>query len=246
MKKIYLLFSLLTLSAISFSENRFGVGIAGAYSNIIYKSDKNVIFVMPLFDINYNGIYIKDLKIGYSFYSDAHISSSIFLNPLSGFVLEGEDLEEGYKDVRRKNFQIALGADIQYTSEKYKLKTLLSLQVGEKGGEGKVEFSKDFELTPKFKIIPALYFKGYTEDYVNYYFGVEPVEAKRNPLINSPYTAGIAYSLGATIKINYKLTEHITLESFAGVESYSKEICDSPIVGNGTLYIGGMGIKYYF
>ncbi len=243
-KLLFLIFTLISMG--TFAESRAGVGVTSIFTTPLYKYEKNVVFILPVFDAEYKDLYIKNLEIGYTFYRNEAIKTSLFINPIFGYDIDGKDLKDGYKDIRSKNFQIALGANFEYNF-KYDFKTVLSFEVSEKGNEGKIRFERDFYLGERFQITPSIFMRGYSEKYVNYYFGVESIEASRNSMIASSYqTNNIAYSYGATLSLEYSLTEHVAIGGFVGVESYSKDISNSPLIENKTIYFGGVGIKYYF
>ncbi|MGL4989412.1 MAG: MipA/OmpV family protein [Cetobacterium sp.] len=239
----------LTISATSFAENKFGIGVGMGISDSMYKGAEEKSYPMPLLDINYGNLYVKGVTVGYQLFKDDTFAASLFLNPLGGFSVEGQDLESGYNKIDDREFGAMFGVRVDAKTGFYDIRTGLSAQIGENGGEGKINAFKTYRATDKLTIVPSIHMKGYSGDYTDYYFGVTTEEARRvgNEKINREYKADSAFSFGANIALDYKLTDNVALMAFLGVEKFSSEISDSPIVeDDGILYLMGIGAKYYF
>lgn len=249
MKKRVLLslLTFLTVSSITLSENRIGIGVLVLYSQPLYKLKNEAVYILPNFDIKYKRIYIDNLKIGYSFYNDSSVKTSIFINPISGYKIDGKDMKLGYKDIRSKNYQIGLGAKLEYKFINSGIKTSVLFEMTQKGNDGYFRVERDFLFGQKFSVIPIIFARGFSEGYINYYFGVEQIEANRNSLIDRAYNSNnIGYSYGGALKLKYDFNKHITLEGIVGIEDYSKEISNSPFVENKTILFSGLALRYYF
>ncbi|MGL5052494.1 MAG: MipA/OmpV family protein [Cetobacterium sp.] len=249
MKKVLMGLLALTISATMFAEDKFGIGVGMGISDNMYKGAESKAYPMPLLDVNYGNLYIKGVTLGYQFYKDDTFAASLFLNPLAGFTVEGQDLESGYNKIDDREFGAMFGIKLDANTGFYGVRTGLSAQFGERGGEGKLNAFKAYKATEKLTIIPSIYIKGYSKDYTDYYFGVTSEEARRvgNEKIEKAYEPNSAYSFGANIAADYKLTDSVALMAFLGVEKFSSEISDSPIVeDDGILYLVGVGAKYYF
>lgn len=228
------------------AENKFGVGIGAGVSDSIYKGADDRVYPMPLLDINYYDFYIKGITVGYQFYKDDAFAASLFVDPLAGFAIDGADLARGYDNIDDRKFQAMFGIRLDADTGFYGVKTGLSAQVGEHGGEGKLSAFKAYRVDEKLTIVPSLHIKGYSGDYTDYYFGVTSGEANRNSKIDRAYKADAAYSVGLNLTADYRLTDNVALMAFLGVEKFSSEVSDSPIVEDGVLYLVGVGAKYYF
>ncbi|MGL5209115.1 MipA/OmpV family protein [Cetobacterium sp.] len=265
MKKILMGLLALTLSATMFAEtgsgaelvdsifkgtsdtgNKFGIGAGVGVSDSIYKGAEDKAYPMPLLDINYYDLYVKGATIGYSFYRDDAFAASLFVDPLAGFAVDGADLARGYDNIDDRKFQAMFGIRLDAETGFYGVRTGLSAQVGEHGGEGKISAFKAYRVDDKLTIVPSIHVKGYSGDYTDYYFGVTSDEARRNSKIDRAYKADAAYSIGLNLTADYRLTDNVALMAFLGVEKFSSEISDSPIVDDGVLYLVGIGAKYYF
>ncbi|MGL4997696.1 MAG: MipA/OmpV family protein [Cetobacterium sp.] len=249
MKKLLMGLLALTISTTMFAEDKFGIGAGMGISDNMYKGAESKAYPMPLLDVNYGDLYIKGVTLGYEFYKDDTFAASLFLNPLAGFTVEGQDLESGYNKIDDREFGAMFGIRLDANTGFYGVRTGLSAQFGERGGEGKLSAFKAYKASERLTIVPSVHIKGYTKDYTDYYFGVTSEEARRvgNEKIEKAYEPNSAYSFGANIAADYKLTDSVALMAFLGVEKFSSEISDSPIVeDDGILYLVGIGAKYYF
>ncbi|MGL4653945.1 MipA/OmpV family protein [Cetobacterium sp.] len=249
MKKILLGLLALTMSATLLAEDKFGIGVGMGLSDSMYKGAEDKSYPMPLLDINYGDFYVKGVTVGYQFYKDDAFAASLFLNPLAGFAVDSEDLKSGYDNIDDRKFQAMFGIRLDADTGFYGVKTGLTAQVGEHGGEGKLSAFKAYRVDEKLTVVPSIHIKGYSGDYTDYYFGVTKEEAGRPgnyKLRNKAYEADAAYSIGLNITADYRLTDNVALMAFLGVEKFSSEVSDSPIVEDGVLYLVGVGAKYYF
>lgn len=226
--------------------NRLGIGLGVGFSDSIYKGADDRVYPLPLLDINYYDLYVKGITVGYQFYKDDAFAASLFVDPLAGFAVDGADLARGYDNIDDRKFQAMFGIRLDADTGFYGVKTGLLAQVGEHGGEGKLSAYKAYRVDEKLTIVPSIHVKGYSGDYTDYYFGVSSDEARRNSRIDGAYKADAAYSVGLNLTADYRLADNVALMAFLGVEKFSSEISDSPIVEDGVLYLVGIGAKYYF
>ena len=100
----------------------------------------------------------------------------------------------------------------------------------------------------KLVLVPSIHMKGFSGDYADYYFGVTSEEAGRkgNYNLRDEYKADTAFSYGATLTAEYKMSEKLSLIGIVGVEKFSDEITDSPIVNDEPIVLASIGAKYFF
>ncbi|WP_297596250.1 MipA/OmpV family protein [uncultured Cetobacterium sp.] len=246
MKKFLLGLLALTITMTTFSDDKFGIGAGIGISDSIYKGSNEKAYFMPLLDINYGDLYAKGSTLGYNLYQDDVFAASLFVDPLAGFSINGANLATGYDGIDDRDFQIMFGLRLDAKTGFYGVKTGLSAQVGEHGAKAKASLFKPYNINDRLILIPSIYIKGYSGDYTDYYFGVTSEEARNNKNIDKDYTANAAYSVGVSFIADYKLTDNVALMAFLGIEQFSSEISDSPIIEDGVLYLIGVGAKYYF
>ena len=120
---------------------------------------------------------------------------------------------------------------------------LVSFSGGERGVKAGASLVKPYNFG-SFTLIPSVSATFYSEDYTDYYFGVDGDELGGK--IRDTYSPNSAYSLGINLAAEYYLTEKITLLAFLSADKFSSEVGDSPIIDNSTLLKMGVGAKYSF
>ncbi|MGL5122674.1 MAG: MipA/OmpV family protein [Fusobacteriaceae bacterium] len=245
-RKILLVGAILAASTALMAEgNKFGVGTGIGYSTKIQKIDDSKAFALPLFDIEYNDFYIKGLSVGYNLYKNDDFTMSLFFDPLTGYAVKSKDMKEGYNKIEDRDAQAMFGAAAEINTGINEIRTAVSFQAGKDGGNGKWSIYRAFK-ADKFVIIPSIYTSYFTSDYTDYYFGVSSSEASKNKYINKSYNAGGAMSIGMALAGEYSFSEKLSIMMFLGVERFSDEIKNSPIVENDVILMTGLGAKYYF
>lgn len=232
------------------SQNRTGVGLGiGTYKSL-YKGIDEKAYPVPLLDIQYGNFYIKGLDIGYGILENDNFALSVFVDPMAGYKVKGSDLASGYNKINDRDLQAMFGARLDIDPNLDGLKVGMALSGGQHGSKGRLGIYKPYSVTPKFVVIPSVHMIYYSSDFTDYYFGVDSEEtfANRpgNYKLKDSYSPDAAYSIGATLVGEYRLKDNIALTAFLGLEKYSNEISDSPIVEDDYIYSVGIGAKYYF
>lgn len=250
MKKILLALGALTfMSALTYgTENKMGIGIGLGASNRLFKTEDETKFIpTPMLDVQYGKVYVKGIRVGYNVYSQDRLALSLFIDPIVGFKVKGKDMSSGYKNIDSRNYQVMGGAALSYDTGWEDVITNVSYEWGEHGSKGAFGAFKPISLTDRFFLIPGINFNYYSEGFSNYYFGVTHKEAARNyKLTGNSHKAGDAFSIGATLNGEYLWNDNMSLMLFTGLEKFSSEISDSPIVENDILFMMGAGFKYNF
>ena len=154
----------------------------------------------------------------------------------------------GYKNIDNRDFQVMAGLRADLNTGIAGIRTGASVQFGEHGSEAKISAFRPYALNSKFTLVPGIYVKGFSGDYSDYYFGVTSNEVNRSKTdkLTREYKADTAYSVGANLTAEYKYNEKFSLIGILGVEKFSSEITDSPIVNDDPLFIASIGAKYFF
>lgn len=245
MKKIILTLAALAIcsTATLAQENKFSVGMGVGTTNHFYHGDE-ITFPTPFFDVRYDNFFITGANIGYDVYNEDSITLSLFVNPFDGFPIKASKMDHDYDSIDERKTQIALGAIAAYDLPAYDMTALVALSGGERGVKGEARLVKPYSLSSDFTLIPSISANFYSEDYTDYYFGIDSDE--RGGKIRDTYSPNSAYSLGINLAAEYYLTEKITLLAFLSADKFSSEVGDSPIIDNSTLLKMGVGAKYSF
>lgn len=245
MKKYLLSLMALAMSATTLAENKISIGAGVGVAEGPYKGLEKTVPI-PMVDVQFGNMYLKGIELGIKAYENDMFALSLFVDPLSGFSVKGSDLDAGYQNISDKDYQAMGGIKLDVNTI-YGMTAGFSAQYGEHGSEYAASLFKPFfAFDYNLIIVPSVHIIGYSDDYTDYYFGVTANEARNNVNINSAYTANASYSYGATLAIEYMLTNSISLAGFTGIEKYSDEVTNSPIVENDVAYILGIGAKYHF
>lgn len=238
----------LSLSTMALAENKFGIGAGVGVSNSIYKGAEDKAYPVPLLDINYGNFYIKGITPGYFFFKGEDLSLSVFLDPIAGFPIKAKDMGNGYTNIDDRDFQAMVGLRADLNTGIAGIRTGASVQFGEHGSEAKISAFRPYSINDQFSLVPGIHVKGFSGDYADYYFGVTSNEVNRSSRDNltREYKADAAASIGATLTAEYKYNEKFSLIGILGVEKFSSEITDSPIVNDDPLFIASIGAKYFF
>ncbi|MFR8991782.1 MAG: MipA/OmpV family protein [Fusobacterium sp.] len=244
MKKIILTLTALAIcsTATLAQENKFSVGMGVGTTNHFYHGDE-ITFPTPFFDVRYDNFFITGANIGYDVFNEDSITLSLFVNPFDGFPIKASKMDHDYDSIDERKTQIALGAIAAYDLPAYDMTALVSFSGGERGVKAGASLVKPYNFG-SFTLIPSVSATFYSEDYTDYYFGIDSDE--RGGKIRDTYSPNSAYSLGINLAAEYYLTEKITLLAFLSADKFSSEVGDSPIIDNSTLLKMGVGAKYSF
>lgn len=248
MKRIIFGALALSLSTIALAENKFGIGAGIGVSNSIYKGAEDKAYPVPLLDINYGNFYVKGITPGYFFFKGEDLSLSVFLDPLAGFSIKVKDMGNGYTNIDDRDFQVMIGLRADLNTGIAGIRAGASMQFGKHGSEAKISAFRPCFINNQFSLVPGIYVKGFSRDYADYYFGVTSGEANRSfrDNLTRKYEVDAATSIGATLTAEYKYNEKFSLVGILGIENFSSEITDSPIVNDEPLFITSIGAKYFF
>lgn len=242
------------LSIASYSQeirSSIGLGVGGSLSP--YQGVGTVGSPIPIVNVEYGDFYLKSgdvrysvLSVGYNFYSNESLVLSAYINPMGGFDVDRSEMDKGYGNIDSRDYQFEGGLKAVYDTGWHNVKLQAHGTYGEEGGHVGGSAFKPIRVTEKFTLVPRVTFTYFEEDYVDYYFGVTQSEADRNSNITKSYDPDGAFAYGFDLAANYDLKENISLIAFAGVEKFSSDVDDSPIVEEDVLYKVGVGATYRF
>ncbi|MGL5702972.1 MAG: MipA/OmpV family protein, partial [Cetobacterium sp.] len=173
---------------------------------------------------------------------------SAYLDPMAGFGIDAEDMGAGYRNIDDRDTQAMVGLRADLNTGIADIRTGATVQFGEHGSEAKISAFRAYSLGEKLVLVPSIHMKGFSGDFTDYYFGVTAEEAARSNRDNlkSEYKADTAFSYGANLTAEYRVNEKLSLIGIVGVEKFSNEITDSPIVDDEAIVLASVGAKYFF
>jgi len=260
MKK--LIFTLFALGSVAYAEGHdFSIGGMGIYSSNFYKEEDNKATGVPVINYSYNDrFYVKGTEMGYTFNKDEPVQFTPYFQPFGGLallgaggalgskVVEGSDMEKGYKGIDDRETQGELGLRATYKPSKT-VGITGDITGGEHGAHAKATVSKVYMPNERLAIIPQASVALLSKDFSDYYFGVSKKEAAnaKNYKIDKEYKLDdITGAAALGFNANYYITENLSTFLISEVQFLSDKIKKSPIVEDHTNFFTGLGLNYKF
>ncbi len=108
----------------------------------------------------------------------------------------------------------------------------------------RAEFGRSFTFGD-FTLYPSMIFTYLSDDFVNYYYGVEADEID-TPLARTSYRATAGWQVGAQTFINYKFDKNYALLLNLRADKLPSSATASPIVKDDYIYSGLLSLMYSF
>lgn len=113
---------------------------------------------------------------------------------------------------------------------------------GNRGERAKVDYGKSLDFG-MLSVEPYGSVEWFSNDYVNYYYGVRASEARAG---HPEYSGTSAYAMSLGTKIKYSVTRQQTVTLDVAAEHFTSGIADSPIVGRRYVPTIRLGYLYQF
>jgi outer membrane protein len=111
------------------------------------------------------------------------------------------------------------------------------------GQQASLEFSRSFRVGQRFNIEPSIGATWFSDKYVDYYYGVEASEAR----IDRPeYEGEATVVLSTGLRVTYGIDQHQLILFNVGLQSFDREIEDSPLIDQSTEGSVALGYLYRF
>ena len=214
-----------------YQENNDWHGIVGVGSIVRTEPYQNInarILPFPYVIMRRGSFFIEGLEIGYRVVEGNQATFDVILTPR----LEGFDADEGaiFNDLEDRDFSLdgGIATGWRQGTIEFNLSAVTDLLHKSDGKEIKASVGKTYILTGKMMLLtPSIGVKWKSENLVNYYYGITPIQENRNRPI---YTGKATLNYIAAMDATYSLTKRSTL--FAGVEyeQFGDDISDSPLV----------------
>lgn len=244
MKRKYILAMFGLLASSAFATN-VSAGLSFSRQDGLYKGREDG-YILPYFDIKYNNFFARGYELGYKFYNEDYLSLAVYADLQDGYSIKGSNMDYGYRTIKKREKQLAGGLRLDAPLDIFgnKINFTTALEVGKRGEHGEVKFSKLFQVTDNFIIVPNINSKYFSKKYSRYYFGVERDEL--GGAIQKEYRPDNSYSVGLGIYAEYYFNRAFSVFGYANLDKYSKEVTDSPIIRNGAVSNVGVGAKFTF
>lgn len=207
-------------------------GIAGVGTFVRtepYKQVGHKILPIPYLIMRRGNFFIEGLEAGYRAIEGANGSFNFIITPR----LEGFDADDGaiLNGMENRDFSIDGGIATVWRQDTIEFNLLAVVDLLDKsdGKEVAVSLGNNYILTGKMIILtPSIGLKWQDDQLVNYYYGVNPTEAKAN---RPAYIGKATLNYTAAMNATYSLSKRSTLFAEIEYEHFGDDIHDSPLVG---------------
>ena len=224
------------------SPVQWSLGIGAFSSPRPYVGAENSRMVAPLIDVSYKKLYVQGIQAGYTFFSTEKFS----LDARAGIVFNGLDPDDSdfLEGMNKRRSSIEGGFVFAWKPGKYRLSTagytdLLGRSYGQ---QASTDFSRAWTFNRyQWGITPSIGVVWQSSNFVDYYYGVTPEEARPGrPPFNGQSVINFRSSLFAFFFVNMR----IRLAGYVRIQRLDNEILDSPIVDQKRGIFGLVGIVY--
>ena len=208
-------------------EHELQIGLAAVNSQSIYLGGSSQSRVFPAIDYQYKRFYVQAGDIGFNLIDDKNWELDFGL----GVNLVG-DTDRGdsrlLQDLPNLSFPVNTFVSAQYKSKigLFKIKHNHEINNKHNGSSTSLSYSAPI-FYKRWLIMPQLSYEHHTEEVVNYFFGVSPIDAT----VDIPaYQTGSAHSYQLGVLGLFEINDQWSFVGNIQNEYYSDEINNSPIV----------------
>jgi len=241
------IFTLSTYAPVAHAENMINAGATGVWISSPYRGHDDLTTPFPLIHLEAKHFYIRGFSAGVFLWTDDYETNELSVGLTIGDV--------AFNNADTHDVRLSLLDDRDRTLDLY-LQYILRTEFGNLGarvaydslGNAKGFVVDTFYKYPiildSFTITPGAGFLWESDDRVDYFYGITPIEASRSGLFYYSPKAGLSpfLSLDAKIIIN----ENLNLFAAARMRFLSDEIEDSPMVNDDRITFATIGVAYSF
>ncbi len=211
------------------SEHKLQIGLAGVTSQSLYLDGENQTRIFPAIDYQYKRLFFQAGDLGFNLIDQNNWEIDFGL----GINLIG-DTERGDSRLLENLPELSLPLNAfvstQYKSPigLFKVKHNHEINNKHNGNSTSISYSAPI-FKDKWLFLPQVSYEHYSDEVVNYFFGVEPVDAS----IEIPsYQAGSTKTISLSVLGLYKINDKWSFVGNLQNEFAGDEISDSPIVND--------------
>ena len=206
--------------------NGFSFGLGLIERTQLFKTAENDAFAIPFIAWNTENFYFRGLQFGYYVYQK-YPQITFTIQPV---MLEIENREGTYNEALSKRYRsVNGGIELSFPTKWFT--GIVHLQQDilgiYNGWVSALDIRKRFPLTEKFHFTPGYQVQFYSENYVDYYFGVDADEVRND---RPSYNPSGDFTHGPTLMTMYHVNTDWNLMLIARHIKYGKEFHQSPLV----------------
>jgi outer membrane protein len=227
----------------SSSENHITIGAGAALLPEFQGSKNYFIQPVPVVDIEQGPFFVRlGDGIGINVIDTGNFKVGASVTALRGY--DAEDVPEGIGGLDDsfggRGFVSATVGGVVAT-----LSATMPFTGDAKGMIAEAELSYPVQVTDRLSIVPGLSATWADKKYLRRYYGVNAQQAAASVLAEYEPSSGFQ-DAGATLAINYRVTNHISLVAAAMVSYNFDRVANSPFTEQRWQPIGVLGVAYRF
>lgn len=223
---------------------RWSLGLGVISSPRPYVGADNQTRVIPVLDLEYKRFYFRGIQAGFEVFDTERFSLDVIgRGQFAGYEEEDSLFLAGMEE-RRETVEVGLAAAWKLGT--FELDATVAVDaLGRSDG-----MQANLELTwnrvfgrGKAILSPSVGLVWQDADFVDYYAGVEPDEARPG---RPAFEGGSALNLGVGLRGFFKVTDRAGVIGLAQAERLGSQFEDSPIIDSGWGYFGLVAVVYEF
>jgi len=226
------------------SPVQWSLGLGVTSSPRPYVGASNSVLPIPIIELYYKKLYIQGIQAGFHFVDTKNFT----FDARAGLVFAGLDPDDSpfLEGMEKRESSIEGGLVFDWKPGKYKLSAtaytdLLGRSDGQQAG---LDFSRAWKFSrSRWGLTPSIGFVWQSSNFVDYYFGVTPEEARPG---RPPFRGHSVINFRSSLLAFYFLTMRVQLVGLLRVQRLDNEIFESPIVDKRRGYFGFLGATYRF
>jgi outer membrane protein len=231
-------------STIPRGQAQWSLGLGVISSPRPYVGADNSVMAIPIIGLNYKKLYIQGIQAGYHFVDTKNFT----FDARAGIVFAGLDPDDSpyLEGMEERESTIEGGFVFDWKPGKFKLSAsaYTDLLGRSDGQQAALDFSRTWRFSrSRWGITPSIGFVWQSSNYVDYYFGVTPEEARPD---RPPFDGHSVINFRSSLLVYYFLTMRVQLVGLLRVQRLDNEIYESPIVDERRGYFGLIGATWRF
>jgi outer membrane protein len=209
-----------------------------------YVGADNSILPIPLVELSYKKFYLQGIRAGFHLFEKGDVT----LDARARFVFAGLDPDDSpaLEGMAERKSSVEGGLALEWRPGKYQLSaTAYTDLLGRSGGQQVgLDFSRGWTFARyRWGLTPSIGVVWQSSEIVDYYFGVDPEEARPG---RPPFQGQSAFNFRAALLVFFRLTARVNMVGLLRVQRLDNEISSSPIVDKPRGYFGLLGVNYTF
>ena len=226
------------------SPIQWSLGVGAFSSPRPYVGAENSQIVAPLIEVSWKKLYVQGIQAGYRFFDGEKFA----LHARAGIVFNGLDPDDSpdLEGMNKRRPTIEGGVVFDWKPGKYRLSTaaytdLLGRYYGQ---QASTDFSRTWTFNRyQWGVTPSVGVVWQSSEFVNYYYGVTPEEARPG---RPPFEGHSVINFRSSLFGFFFVNMRIRLVGLIRIQRLDNEISDSPIVDQKRGIFGLVGITYRF